>query len=131
MAYKGLGLGCMHMRNADYEESKAVIHTVLDEGVAFLNTGDFYSAGESEMVLGNALQGVARDNFYISVKFGVVMQPGGEHSGLDVRPHRIKEYLMHSLKKSRTKCTSAYRSLPMPGQRPRGTISFPSSEPAN
>lgn len=38
-----------------------------------------------------------RDKFYISVKFGVLYQPGGRPSGLDVHPHNIKGYLTRSL----------------------------------
>lgn len=41
MGYKGFGLGCMHMRTADFAQSGAVIRAALEEGVTFLNTGDF------------------------------------------------------------------------------------------
>lgn len=113
MKYEGFGLGCMHMKNEDFEENRAVIYTALDEGVTYLNTGDFYGAGESEMVLGKALQGISRDDFYISVKFGVLSHPNGGPSGLDVRPHRIKDYLMHSLRQLRLDYIDLYQPARM------------------
>ncbi len=99
MKYKGFGLGCMNMRTANIEENSQVIHAALDEGVSFLNTGDFYNSGESEMVVGSALKGRKREQFYVSVKFGVLFQPNGSIYGLDVHPQRIKNYLTQSLKR--------------------------------
>ena len=46
-----LGLGCMRMSsiwggsNPDEKESIATIREALDNGINFLNTGDFYGAG--------------------------------------------------------------------------------------
>ena len=99
MEYKGFGLGCMSLSTVNQAESTAVIHTALNEGVSFLNTGDFYGSGESEMAIGEALKGYNRDKFYISVKFGALTSPNGKLYGLDVHPDRIKNYLMHSLKR--------------------------------
>ena len=64
MEYKGFGLGCMSLSTADQAESSAVIHTALDEGISFLNTGDFYGSGESEMAVGEALKGYSREKYY-------------------------------------------------------------------
>ncbi|MBP9478994.1 MAG: aldo/keto reductase [Sebaldella sp.] len=99
MKYKGFGLGCMHLSTKNQSESSAVIHAALDKGVSFLNTGDFYGSGESEMAVGEALKGYNRDKFYMSVKFGVLSSPNGKIYGLDVHPDRIKNYLVHSLKR--------------------------------
>lgn len=99
MEYKGFGLGCMGLSTVNQTESTAVIHAALDEGVSFLNTGDFYGSGESEMAIGEALKGYNRDKFYVSVKFGALVSPSGKMYGLDVHPDRIKNYLVHSLKR--------------------------------
>ena len=60
-----LGLGCMGMscyRNP--ENSLNTVRYALDNGLRLLNTGEFYSAGESEMIVGKALKGVNRDDSF-------------------------------------------------------------------
>jgi len=109
MGTEKLGLGCMGMNLKNKAENIAVINKALDSGVTFLNTGDFYTSGESEMVLGEALQGHSRDSFTISVKFGGLMQPQGGMYGLDVHPDRIKNYLTHSLKRLRLDYVDIYQ----------------------
>jgi aryl-alcohol dehydrogenase-like predicted oxidoreductase len=103
------GLGCMGMNVKNKTENLAVIDKALASGVTFLNTGDFYSSGESEMVLGEALQGRTRDSFTISVKFGGLIKPQGGMYGLDVHPDRIKNYLTHSLKRLRLDYIDLYQ----------------------
>ncbi len=98
MDFKGnlsrIGLGCMTLRD---EEGVPTIRTALDAGVNFLDTGDFYRTGLSEMMVGEAIKGYNRDDIFISVKFGGMMQPGGGMYGMDVHPDRIKNYVAHSL----------------------------------
>lgn len=93
-----LGLGCMGMSSRrNPENSIKTIHKALDSGVTLFNTGEFYNAGESEMIVGEAMRGVPRDNYFLSVKFGVLPQPGGGIYGLDVKPFDIKGHLAYSL----------------------------------
>ncbi len=93
-----LGLGCMGMSNRrNPENSIKTIHKALDSGVTLFNTGEFYSAGESEMIVGEALRNVPRDKFFLSVKFGVLPQTGGGIYGLDNNPFNIKGHLAYSL----------------------------------
>ncbi len=94
-----LGLGCMGMAFRNEAESEEVIRTALENGISFLNTGDFYSSGESEMIIGNALKGIPRDKYSVSLKFGGLMSPDGIFYGLDVHPDRVKNYLTRSLKR--------------------------------
>lgn len=94
---KRLGLGCMGMCFENKERSIETVRYALDHGVTLLNTGEFYRAGESEMVLREALQGVPRDKFFISVKFGVLPQMEGGIYGLDVKPFNVKAHLCYSL----------------------------------
>jgi hypothetical protein len=49
------------------------------------------------MVLREALAGVPRDSYFLSVKFGVLPQPGGGIYGLDVKPWNVKAHLAYSL----------------------------------
>ncbi|KAI9437359.1 NADP-dependent oxidoreductase domain-containing protein, partial [Russula earlei] len=70
-----LGLGCMRMSSVwggpvnDESESVATIQSALDNGINFLNTGDFYGSGHNELLVGKAIKG-RRDDAFISVKFG-------------------------------------------------------------
>jgi len=96
-----LGLGCMRMSSIwggptpDETESIATIHQALDNGINFLNTGDFYGAGHNEMLIGKAIKG-RRDDAYISVKFGAIFH-NGQLIGLDLRPVAIKNFINYSL----------------------------------
>ena len=70
-AVSALGLGTMAMSGmygpSDRTESIATIHAALDAGVTLIDTGDFYGMGHNEMLIGEALKGVARDKVRISV----------------------------------------------------------------
>ena len=46
---------------SDRQESIATIHAALDAGINLIDTGDFYGMGHNEMLIGEALKGVARD----------------------------------------------------------------------
>lgn len=93
-----LGLGCMGMNLAHKpEQSIATVHAAIDKGITFLNTGNFYQTGESEMLLRQALKGIPREKYFISVKFGVLFSPDGMIYGLDVNPFHIKAQLTYSL----------------------------------
>lgn len=87
----------MGMNLANKENSIETIHYALDQGITLLNTGEFYGGGESEMVLREALKGIPRDKYFLSVKFGVLPQPGGGIYGLDVDPFHVKAHLAYSL----------------------------------
>lgn len=93
-----LGLGCMGMScRRNREASLKTVRAALDSGIELFNTGEFYNAGESEMLLGEAMRGVPRDSYFLSVKFGVLPRPGGGIYGLDNRPFNIKGHLAYSL----------------------------------
>lgn len=93
-----LGFGCMGMScRRNPEASIKTIHAALDRGITLFNTGEFYNAGESEMIVGQAMRGVPRDRYFLSVKFGVLPQPGGGIYGLDNKPFNVKGHLAYSL----------------------------------
>jgi aryl-alcohol dehydrogenase-like predicted oxidoreductase len=97
-AISQLGLGTMRMP-ANKEDGIKAIHAALDTGINFLNTGDFYDAGLSEMLVGEALKGQNRDKAFVSVKFGGMLKAGGGLYGIDSRPELIETYLTYSLKR--------------------------------
>ncbi len=96
-----LGLGCMRMSPVwgspanDETESIATIQMALDNGINFLNTGDFYGSGHNELLVGKAIKG-RRDDAFISVKFGAIFY-GSQLLGLDLRPIAIKNFINYSL----------------------------------
>jgi len=54
--------------NPDQEDCVRIIHRALDAGINFIDTADVYSAGESEEIVGKALQG-RRDDVVLATKF--------------------------------------------------------------
>src|SRR5256885_3506726 len=89
-----LGLGCMGMSGmygpADRAESIATIRAALDAGIELLDTGDFYGMGHNELLLAEALRGVPREDYLLSVKFGAQRGPDGAWLGYDARPAAVK-----------------------------------------
>src|SRR5260221_3723458 len=98
-----LGLGCMGMSGmygpADRQESIATIHAALDAGITLLDTGDFYGMGHNEMLIGEALKGVKREQVIVSVRFGALRDAAGVWSGYDGRPQAVKSFLAYSLQR--------------------------------
>jgi aryl-alcohol dehydrogenase-like predicted oxidoreductase len=58
--------------NADHDDSIRIIHAALDAGINFVDTADVYSAGESEEIVGKALEG-RRDDVVLATKFFMPM----------------------------------------------------------
>src|SRR5271156_3078868 len=54
--------------NTDHEDSIRIIDRALDAGINFIDTADVYSRGESEEIVGKALQGGRRDNVVLATK---------------------------------------------------------------
>ncbi|MBB4565927.1 aldo/keto reductase [Rhizobium leucaenae] len=98
-----IGLGCMGMSGmygpSDRAESIATIHAALDAGINLLDTGDFYGMGHNEMLIGEAIKGLKRDDFLLSVKFGALRDPAGAWSGYDARPAAIRNFLAYTLQR--------------------------------
>jgi aryl-alcohol dehydrogenase-like predicted oxidoreductase len=54
--------------NTDRDECVRIIHGALDAGINFIDTADVYSRGESEEIVGDALQGGRRENVVLATK---------------------------------------------------------------
>jgi aryl-alcohol dehydrogenase-like predicted oxidoreductase len=75
MSVSEFALGAMmfgQMGNPDHEDSIRIIGRALDAGINFVDTADVYSHGESEEIVGRAIQG-RRDDLIIATKFGMPM----------------------------------------------------------
>ena len=121
-----LGLGCMRMSSIwgsptpDENESIATIRQALDNGINFLNTGDFYGAGHNEMLVGKAVKG-RRDDAFISVKFGAIFH-NGQWLGLDLRPMAIKNFINYSLTRLGIEAIDLYQPCRMDNSVPVADI---------
>lgn len=99
------GLGAMRISTAlpertspeREEEGLRVIRAAAEAGITLLDTGDFYSGGHNEILVGRALKELNRDNIILSVKFGMLQVPSGGMPGVDGRPEAIKNFLTYSL----------------------------------
>src|SRR3954454_1992495 len=80
MEYRGLGRTGMHVSplclgammfgawgEPDHEKSIRIIHAALDAGINFIDTADVYSRGESEEIVGKALE-TKRDQVFLATK---------------------------------------------------------------
>ena len=94
---------------ADREESIATIHAALDTGLTLIDTGDFYGRGHNEALIGEALKGVPRDSYQLSVKFGAMWHPDGRWIGNDSRPKAIQNFLAYSLQRLGVDYIDIYR----------------------
>ena len=109
-----LGLGCMGMSPGTYgpsdeAESIATIRAAIDAGITLIDSGDFYGMGHNEMLIRRALQGVPRERYLLSVKFGALRDPAGGFLGVDCRPHAVKNFLSYSLRRLGTDYIDVYR----------------------
>jgi aryl-alcohol dehydrogenase-like predicted oxidoreductase len=66
--------------NRDHDDSVAIIHHALDNGINFVDTADVYSQGESEEIVGKALKG-RRDEVVLATKVHGQMGDGVNRQG--------------------------------------------------
>lgn len=104
----GMGAGSMY-GSSDETESIATIHAALERGVNLIDTGDFYSMGKNELLVGKALAGARRDQALVSVKFGGLRGPDGAFLGYDARPAATKNFLAYSLSRLGVDYIDVYR----------------------
>ena len=84
-----LGLGCAALGglygDIPDQQAHAVVHKALNLGLNVIDTAPLYGSGKSEIRLGQALQGVPRDNYVLASKVGRVLEPTDDDDrGMDI-----------------------------------------------
>jgi aryl-alcohol dehydrogenase-like predicted oxidoreductase len=98
-------------------EGIATIHAATERGINLLDTGDFYSTGRNELLVGKAIAD-RRDKVLLSVKFGALRSPDGGFAGYDARPAAVKNFLSHSLTRLGVDYIDIYRPARLDSQVP-------------
>src|SRR5215471_10699489 len=70
--------------NPDHDDCVKIIHAALDAGINFIDTADVYSTGESEEIVGKALEG-RRDGVVLATKFVAPMSADTNQRGASRR----------------------------------------------
>jgi aryl-alcohol dehydrogenase-like predicted oxidoreductase len=92
--------------NPDHDDCVRIIHTALESGINFVDTADAYSGGESEEIVGKALEG-RRDDVVLATK---VHFPIGEGPNLGGNSRRwIVREVEASLRRLRTDWIDLYQ----------------------
>ncbi len=91
----------------DEEASKPFVKRALEAGINFFDTADVYSAGESEVVLGNALKEFApkRERIVVATKLFNPMGPSANERGLS------RKHVMHAIDNSLRRLKMDYVDL--------------------
>ncbi len=97
----------------DHDASTKIIHHALDSGINFVDTADVYSLGESEEIVGKALQG-RRDDVVLATKFHGPMdvpmgQPGGDPNRRGNSRRWIVQEVENSLRRLQTDWIDLYQ----------------------
>src|ERR1700689_1384930 len=98
--------GKMNMGNLGQEETTRMVRLALDRGINFIDTADVYSLGESETLVGNALQGV-RTEVVLATKVRLPMGENLNRSGA-TRVNVMRE-VEDSLKRLQTDYIDLYQ----------------------
>jgi aryl-alcohol dehydrogenase-like predicted oxidoreductase len=94
-----LALGTMNFGTGGYhaaygktlDESRPIFRRYLDGGGNFIDTADFYTAGESERILGALIaEAKVRDRMVLTTKFTNSVEPGDPNAGGNGRKHMIR-----------------------------------------
>jgi aryl-alcohol dehydrogenase-like predicted oxidoreductase len=92
--------------NPDHDECVRIVHAALDRGINFVDTADMYSNGESEEIVGKALQG-RRDDVVLGTKVHFPLDEGRNRSGNSRR--WIVTEVEESLRRLRTDWIDLYQ----------------------
>jgi aryl-alcohol dehydrogenase-like predicted oxidoreductase len=93
-----LALGTMNFGTSGFhapygktaDEARSVFRRYLDAGGNFIDTADFYTAGQSETILGDLIaEAGARDRLVLTTKFTFSDNPGDPNAGGNGRKHML------------------------------------------
>jgi 1-deoxyxylulose-5-phosphate synthase len=111
LGFGAMGIGDKAWREwvLDEDESRPVLRRVLDCGINFIDTCDFYSLGRSEEIVGSLLAGfVRRDEIVLATKVGNPMGGGANARGFS-RKH-LFEALDASLRRLKMDYIDLYQT---------------------
>lgn len=89
----------------DEEQAKPFVKRALDAGINFFDTADVYSLGESEVITGNLLKGMKRENIVVATKVYQQMSDDVNDRGLS------RKHIMDSIDKSLKRLQMDYVDL--------------------
>src|SRR5450631_2203495 len=93
MTFGGKGQIWENIGGLDQATADAIVHRALDQGINFIDTADVYSAGESEEIVGRAING-RRDDVVLATKFFAPM--GGDPN----RRGGSRRWILHEVEDS-------------------------------
>ena len=93
--------------NTDHDESIRIIQRALDAGINFVDTADVYGRGESEEILGKALQNGRRERVVLATKVHGSMGDDPNERGNSRR--WIVQEVENSLRRLRTDWIDLYQ----------------------
>lgn len=93
--------------NPDHDESVRIIHRALDAGINVIDTADVYARGESEEIVGRAIEG-RRDDVVLATKFHGSMSDDDPNRSGNSRRWIIRE-VEDSLRRLRTDHIDLYQ----------------------
>ncbi len=94
--------------NRDHDDSVRIIHHALDSGINFVDTADVYSQGESEEIVGRALQG-RRDSVVLATKVHGKMGDGKDPNTEGNSRRWIIKEVENSLRRLKTDWIDLYQ----------------------
>ncbi|MDG1873122.1 MAG: aldo/keto reductase [Mariniblastus sp.] len=84
-------------RKIDLNEAVKSVHVALDHGMNLIDSSPYYGRGLSESLLGIALDGIPRDNYYLCTKLGRYAP-----THFDFSAKRVRESVDISLERMKT-----------------------------
>ncbi len=99
LCFGGCPMGGYGWGKTNEDDFIEAVHTSLDNGINFFDTADIYGLGESEIVLGRALEG-RRKEAIIATKCGCRRENGKTY--YDNSPEYIRQALDESLQRLKT-----------------------------
>ncbi len=107
IALGGMSYGSKEPWMAPKELAIKIIKKGIDLGINFIDTADMYSEGESEKIIGEAIQGYDREELIIATKVGLEFGSGVNNSGLSRK--RLYAQLNGSLQRLNTDYVDIYQ----------------------
>jgi aryl-alcohol dehydrogenase-like predicted oxidoreductase len=118
-----IALGCMSFGSSDWRpwvldeaESEPIIERAIDLGINFFDTANVYSLGESERILGNALEGYREDSVVATKGYFQMDEDNPNSGGLSRKA--IEQELQHSLDRLGMETIDLYQTHRWDGQTP-------------